>query len=104
MATQTVLQEVEAGVLGAIGAALKSNQPMVESWLTTGEGDVQAGLVNLIKNIPTVKGALGLVAGPVEGAVEAGIEAYVASVLAKYNSAELFTLLVSLVTHLQANV
>lgn len=100
----TILQEIEAGALQAIAAAVSANAPTVEAWLATGEADVEAGLANLIKNIPSVKGALGLVVGPIEAAVEAGINAYVASLVAKYTPAQLVQLFVAFLTALAAKV
>jgi len=101
---QTVLQEVEAGALNAIAAAITANPGVLEGIIASGESDVTAGLANLIKNIPSVKGALALIVGPLEAAVETGIEAYVASVVAKYPPAALEALIVAYIQGLAAKV
>jgi ABC-type Fe3+ transport system substrate-binding protein len=101
---QTILQEVEAGALKAIAAAVTSNSAVVEAYIASGESAVLAGLTNLLKNIPSVKGALALVVGPLETAVEAGVEAYAAKLVAQYTPAQLTQLLVQFLTALAAKV
>jgi hypothetical protein len=91
----TSVQQFEAGALNAIAAAITENAATVEAWIATGEGSVQAGLVNLAKNLPTVKGAIGLVATPIEAAVTTAIEAYVASLIAKEPPAAIVAFVVS---------
>lgn len=100
----SILSEVEKGALEAIITVIQGNPGLVSGYLASGEAAVSAGLANLIKNIPSVKGALGLVVNPLEGAVEAGLEAYVASLLVKYNPAELETLLVQFLQNLAAKL
>jgi hypothetical protein len=101
---KTILQEVESGALSAIAAFITANSSVVESYIGSGESAVLAGLTNLIKNIPSVKGALGLVVNPIEGAIESGIEAYAASLLAKYTPAQLVVLLTQFLNALAAKV
>jgi ABC-type Fe3+ transport system substrate-binding protein len=101
---KTLLQEVEAGALTAIATAINANSALVESYIASGETAVLAGLTNLLKNIPSVKGALELVVGPLEAAVESGVETYAASLVAKYTPAQLTQLLVQFLTALAAKV
>jgi hypothetical protein len=89
-------------VIGVIINALKANQATVESWIGSGETLVSTELTALIKDIPSVKGALAFVVGPVEAAVEAGIESYVADLIAKETPATIFELLIALLTEIQA--
>ncbi len=101
---QTILQEIEAGALGAIISGLNTNQATVLAWFQTGETEATQQLANLLKLIPSVKGTLAIVVGPVEAAIEAAIEAYAASVVAKYPPQQLFDLLIALLTKLQGEV
>jgi hypothetical protein len=80
----TELQAIEAGALNTIASVIETESGAVDAFLASGEGAVQAGLVNLIKNIPSVKGAFSFVVAPIEAQLEAGLQAYAASVLAKY--------------------
>ena len=100
----SILQEVEAGALQLVYSASTTNEATVTSWIAAGEADVKAGFANLVKNIPSVKGAIGLVAAPIEAAVEAAVVAYVDSLFAKYTPAELFTLYIGLLQNLQKDV
>jgi hypothetical protein len=100
----TTIEQIEAGALAAIVSELQANQATVETWLGSGETQVQALLVNLIKQIPSISGPLSFVLGPIEAAFEAGIESYAASLIAKETPATLFALLIGLLTRLQAEV
>jgi hypothetical protein len=91
----TVAQEFESGALTAIATAIEANPSLIEGGISTAETDVQAALVNLAKNLPSVKGVAELVVGPLETAVMASLEAYVAAFIAAHTPAEVEALLVS---------
>ncbi len=91
MAITNITSEIEQGVLAAVAGAITANATVEEGFITSAEAAVQAGLVNLFKNIPAVKGLASMVVGPVETAVESAIEAYVASLFAKYTPAQIVT-------------
>jgi len=98
--SQTTLQEVEAGVLSFFLAEYEANQTTIEGWIGTGTAELQAGLANLLKNIPSVKGLAGIVVGPVEVAFEAAVNKYVANLVATKTPAALFALGQTLIQHL----
>ena len=100
----SLVQELESGVLAAIITASNENQAAITTYIGSGETAIQAGFTNLIKNIPTIKGMAGMIAGPIEAAVEAGIESYVASLFAKYTPAQLYTYYIALLEHFQTIV
>lgn len=91
----TPLQEFESGALTAVASAISANPALVEGGISTVETDVQAGLVNLAKNLPSVKGVAALVVGPLETAVMGSVEAYVAAWIAAHTPAECETLIVA---------
>jgi hypothetical protein len=92
----TVLQEFESGALTAVATAIQANPSLIEGGVTTVEADVQAGLVNLAKNLPAVKGVASLVVGPLEQAVMTAVEAWVATFIAAHTPAEVQALIVTL--------
>jgi hypothetical protein len=100
----TLLEELELGALTAIVTAATADEPALEAMIATGEADLQAGLVNLIKNIPMVKGALAMIVGPLEATVEAGLEAYAATLIAKYTPKQIFMLIIGGLTALEKQV
>lgn len=91
----TVLQEFESGALNAAAAAVQANPALVEGGITTVEADIQAGLVNLAKNLPSVKGIASIVVGPLEAATMSAIEGYVANVIATWPAPKVEALIVS---------
>jgi hypothetical protein len=97
----TTIQQIEYDVLGEIINVSQLNAPAIQQWIANEEAAAQAGLVNLIKNIPSIKGAIGLIATPIEGAVEAAITAYVAAFLAKETPATVFAAWIALLQNLQ---
>ena len=100
----TTIQEIEAGVLAAIIAESQSQEATIETFIGSGEANVQTILVNLIKQIPSVKGVAAIVVGPIETALEAGIETYVAGLIAKETPATIFALYIALLQHLASLV
>jgi len=100
----TVLQELESGIFKAAASYIEANAATVEGYVATAESDVKAGLANLFKNAPAVKGPAGLIANPVIGEIEAAIEAYVSSYLAKLPPAQVVTLVVAYLNGLAAKV
>jgi hypothetical protein len=87
---ESTLQEVEVAVLTAALAGVTAAQPTITAWIAGGEAEVVPTLTALFKEIPSVKGLLGAVAGPILTAVESGIEAYVAQLVAKETPAVLY--------------
>lgn len=100
----SIFQEFESGALAALATASTQNEALVKSWLTSGEASVQAGFVNLLKNVPSVKGLSAVFVGPLEAAAEAALSSYVASLFTKYNPDELFTLWMALLALLEKDV
>jgi hypothetical protein len=100
----TTIQEIEAGVLGAIKAAAVADQANIVAWLGQNELLVKNGLVNLFKNIPSVGGLAGMFAGPIQAAVEAGIESYVTAFMAKESPQTIFNLFIGALTTWQSEV
>lgn len=93
---QSTAQEFEAGVLNAVATAIQSNPGILGGLITSGEVDAEAGLTNLWKNLPTVKGAAGLIVGPVEIAVENQVTAFVKNFIAAHGATVVEGLIVTL--------
>lgn len=92
----TPIQEVEAGILNAVASAIQANAPLAEAYVASGEAAVQSILVNLFKNIPSVKGIAGLAVGPIESTIESAITSYVSAFIAKETPASVVALVVAL--------
>jgi hypothetical protein len=97
----TTLGTIETAVLGEIIVLSNANQATIEAYIGVGSAEVQTLFANLIKSIPSIKGALGVIGNPIEQAVEAGVNSYVAGIFAKETPAALFALYIGLLTHLQ---
>ncbi len=102
MATTGIIQTLGSELLGLAITELNANQPQVMTWIASGETEVQAFIVSLIKQIPAIKGPFGMVAGPILAAFETAIENWVAAYLAKEPPATVFALIIALLTHLQS--
>ncbi len=96
----TVAQEIESGAVQAIAAAITANASVEEGFITTAEAAIDAGIVNVFKNLPAVKGIAGLVAGPVESAVDTALTSYVNGLFAKYTPAQIVTAVAAIVAKL----
>lgn len=92
----TTAQAFEAGVLNAIATAIQQNPGVLGGLITSGEADAEAGLTNLWKNLPSVKGAAGLIIGPLETAVETQVNNFVKDFIAAHGATVIEGLLVSL--------
>jgi hypothetical protein len=89
----TVTQEIETGVLTELISLWSTNQQAAETEI---QGIEQGGLTQLtalIKDIPSVKGALSVFTGPLEAAAEAAILSYAQSLVTKYGPTVIYTLI-----------
>ncbi len=100
----TLAQEFEAGAIKAVAAAIVADPALLEGGISTVETDVQAGLVNLAKNLPVVKGIGGLVVGPFEAAAMSAIESYVSTWIAAHTPAEIESLVVTYLNTLAGKI
>jgi hypothetical protein len=103
-ASATLLQEIESGALKFLSAELTSNQAAFESDVTLIESDAVAGLANLLKNIPTVKGIAGLAVGPVESLIESALTQYAQQLVTQYGPSVLYAATQALLAKLAADV
>jgi hypothetical protein len=102
--TGSFIKELEAGALQFIGAELAANQAAFTNDVALIESDVKAGLVNLLKNIPSVGGIAGLAVGPIEAMIESGLENYADTLIAKYGPTVLYAAAQALIAKLAAEV
>lgn len=103
-ASPSVLESFEQGALRALSTAIAANPALLEGGISTIETDIQAGIVNLAKNLPAVKGISAIVVGPLEQAAMSAIEGYVASWIAAHTPAQIESLIVTYINTLAGKV
>jgi hypothetical protein len=97
-----LVQEVAAGIFSELIVLSTANEVQIKTWIGTGESDVTVWLTGILKEIPAVKGAAGLLANPIIGAGEIAIESYVGGWIAKQTPDAVFALYMATLTKLQA--
>jgi hypothetical protein len=87
---ETLIGEFADAAIAEIETLAK---PEILTLIQTGEVDVEAGLANLLKNLPKPAGIEGALLSPIESAIASAADSYAAAAVAKYGPTVIFALI-----------